>query len=87
MQVRHEMVGHLKPAKGRPCIPAFLVASTLPASIYSILFTFCLLFYAATQVRLMCPCIFENHACVRQNVSCSSSACSTPAFSHQLPWK
>ena len=52
---------HLKPATGRPYVPAFSLSGTVPAFMCD-----CLRFYAATKVRPVCVYVFANNACVRK---------------------
>ena len=78
-----ERMLRLKPATGRPCIPAFLVAGTVPA--------FCLHFFCVfTQRRkgdLCVPASLETILAFEKMPLGRSRACSTPAFSRRLPWK
>ena len=62
---------HLKPATGRPSVPAF-PCQRLRAFV-------CVLseLIHGDAKATMCVYDFDNNVCVRKNVSCSSSACST----------
>ena len=64
----------LKPATGRPYVRAFSLSGTVRLS------AFCLRIYATTKVDLCVSTYSRTMLALRNNVSFSSSECSTLAF-------
>ena len=72
-------IARIKPATGRPCVPAFSLSGTVPTFTCD-----CLRFVCTfTRRRKFDLCVSTSSRTMlafENNVSCSSSACSTPAF-------
>ena len=82
--IRCMFVGeHLKPAIGRPYVPAFSLFGTVPAFTCDCLRFVCVF----TRRRKLDLCVSTSSRTLlafENNVSCSSSECSTPAFCRKV---